>query len=274
MNDKSEIADYRREFEQKYLEHYNSLFAYLLRKLGNRADAEDITHTTFQRFLAHMEKVQWRTEVKNVNNYLRKAALNLCVDLWKRKIDETQVSYDDEEDEKTQHDLQEQAVQRDDPYTSIENRIFYKEVYKSLPLNAILGRLSKYELDLLYLHVVDEGTAEEIAKIVDKDVHQVRYDLNKLLAKIRYRVNKLFPSQLTINREEIRTRFRNKLERVAPVNTYKRIKPINTVRPKHEAEHESWLSLSGKRLGDAYGQAEEEYSLDSIIEANPEYEGR
>jgi hypothetical protein len=44
---------------------------------------------------------------------------------------------------------------------------------------------------------------------------------------------------------------------------------------KHDADHDSWLRLSESGLENAYGPDEEEYSLDSIREANPEYdEGR
>lgn len=48
---------------------------------------------------------------------------------------------------------------------------------------------------------------------------------------------------------------------------------IVTILPKQETEHESWLGLSSKRLEDAYGEDEEDYSLDLIKEANPEYAG-
>jgi hypothetical protein len=53
-------------------------------------------------------------------------------------------------------------------------------------------------------------------------------------------------------------------------------KLIVTVLPKDNsnAEREAWLQLSMKKLEDAYGQVEPEYSLDLIKEANPEYEGR
>jgi hypothetical protein len=46
------------------------------------------------------------------------------------------------------------------------------------------------------------------------------------------------------------------------------------VLPNHDAERESWLHLSREKLEDAYDEDEEEYSLNSIKEANPEYEGR
>jgi hypothetical protein len=39
-------------------------------------------------------------------------------------------------------------------------------------------------------------------------------------------------------------------------------------------EREAWLRLSLEGLNRAYSEDEPEYSLDRIIEANPEYEGR
>ena len=59
-----------------------------------------------------------------------------------------------------------------------------------------------------------------------------------------------------------------------PVELELNTKLIVTVLPKQDAEHEAWLRLSGKGLEGAYGDVEEEYSLDSIKEANPEYAGR
>jgi hypothetical protein len=59
-----------------------------------------------------------------------------------------------------------------------------------------------------------------------------------------------------------------------PVELEPNTRLMVTVLPNHDAERESWLHLSGKKLGDAYGENEEEYSLDLIKEANPEYEGR
>jgi hypothetical protein len=59
-----------------------------------------------------------------------------------------------------------------------------------------------------------------------------------------------------------------------PVELEPNTRLIVTVLPNQDAERESWLRLSGKRLEDAYSIDEEEYSLDLIKEANPEYEGR
>ncbi len=55
-----------------------------------------------------------------------------------------------------------------------------------------------------------------------------------------------------------------------PVELELNTKLIVTILPKQDAEREPWLQLSGKMLEGAYSDIEEEYSLDSIREANPE----
>jgi len=47
---------------------------------------------------------------------------------------------------------------------------------------------------------------------------------------------------------------------------------IVTILPNHDAEHDSWLRLSADTLRQAYSNGEEEYSLDLIKAANPDYE--
>ncbi len=49
---------------------------------------------------------------------------------------------------------------------------------------------------------------------------------------------------------------------------------IVTVLPNHDSERESWLRLSAYGLRQAYGDNEEEYSLDLIKDPNPDYEGK
>jgi hypothetical protein len=53
-------------------------------------------------------------------------------------------------------------------------------------------------------------------------------------------------------------------------------KLLITVLPKEEVdeERENWFRLAASNFANAYAEDETEYSLDSIKEANPEYEGR
>ncbi|PSB24752.1 hypothetical protein [Stenomitos frigidus] len=58
-----------------------------------------------------------------------------------------------------------------------------------------------------------------------------------------------------------------------PFNLEPNTRLIITILPKQDAERESWLSLSGSRLEAAYGEDEEDYPVDLIKQANPEYAG-
>lgn len=56
-----------------------------------------------------------------------------------------------------------------------------------------------------------------------------------------------------------------------PIELEPNTKLIVTVLGVHDAEHDSWLCLSNQGLENAYGPDEEDYSLDLIKEANPDY---
>jgi hypothetical protein len=57
-----------------------------------------------------------------------------------------------------------------------------------------------------------------------------------------------------------------------PVELEPDTKLLITVLSKDDTERESWLRLSHAALANAYDEAEDGYALDSIIEANPDYE--
>jgi RNA polymerase sigma factor (sigma-70 family) len=176
--------DQRLQFTLRWLEYYNFVFNFVYRELNNKSDAEDITQTTFQRFLAAMERTNWK--VKYIKAYLRTTAKHLCYEFWEHRREEGIVSSDDQHDEKTQRDLERKAMESDDSMREIEDRIDHEKLLQSLP-HAIFNGLSEYELTILNLDIVEELSNKEIAKVVGKDVPSVRYDLQKVRARIRYR---------------------------------------------------------------------------------------
>ena len=54
-------------------------------------------------------------------------------------------------------------------------------------MNTILKDLTEEERELIQLHVIEERSTKEIAKLLDKDVKKVRWEWNKLSAKLRTR---------------------------------------------------------------------------------------
>jgi RNA polymerase sigma-70 factor, ECF subfamily len=47
-------------FLELYDRHFHRVYAYVLRRAGNRAEAEDVTAEVFHRALANLDKYEWR----------------------------------------------------------------------------------------------------------------------------------------------------------------------------------------------------------------------
>ena len=179
------VIDNRQFFEQHSGELYESLFRQVIKLTRNQRDAEDITQTAFMKVLEQMQRPNWRIDTKSIRAYLGQTARNLHRDRWRSKS--KTISYDDDD---VREAIEQKAAFNDDSVARMDNRIYYKELFEALP-NVILKDSTDYELQLLQLRKVDQLNWEQIAEIVGQSETQVRYDLHKLEARIRYRVAKL-----------------------------------------------------------------------------------
>jgi len=179
------VINDRQFFQQHSGELYESLFRQVIKLTRNRRDAEDITQTAFMKVLEQMQRPNWKIDPKSIRAYLGQTARNLHRDRWRSKS--KTLSYDDKDVRET---IEQQAAFNDDSVARMDNRIYYKELFEALP-NAILKDSTDYERQLLQLRKVDQLSWEEIAEVVGQSANQVRYDLHKLEARIRYRVAKI-----------------------------------------------------------------------------------
>jgi len=179
------VIDNRQFFEQHSGELYESLFRQVIKLTRNRRDAEDITQSAFMKVLEQMQRPNWKIDTKSIRAYLGQTARNLHRDRWRSKS--KTISYDDNDVRET---IEQQAAVNDDSVARMDNRIYYKELFEALP-NVILKDSTDYERQLLQLRKVDQLRWEEIAEIVGRSVNQVRYDLHKLEARLRYRVARI-----------------------------------------------------------------------------------
>jgi RNA polymerase sigma factor (sigma-70 family) len=179
------VIDDRQFFEQHSGELYESLFRQVIKLTRNRRDAEDITQSAFMKVLEQMQRPNWKIDTKSIRAYLGQTARNLHRDRWRSKS--KTISYDDNDVRET---IEQQAAVNDDSVARMDNRIYYKELFEALP-NVILKDSTDYERQLLQLRKVDQLPWEEIAEIVGRSVNQVRYDLHKLEARLRYRVARI-----------------------------------------------------------------------------------
>jgi len=63
------------------------------------------------------------------------------------------------------------------------------------------------------------------------------------------------------------------LELAGPIASHQGERVIVSVISHNDEEHNEWISFSGNRLQDAYGETEPDYPLGLVKESNPEYKG-
>ncbi len=76
-------------------------------------------------------------------------------------------------------------------YDDINRRLYYKKLYEQLPIKCILSDLTEDQRTLLGLNIVEERRAEEIARMLNRDVKEVRWELNTLKTTLRKRARAL-----------------------------------------------------------------------------------
>ena len=76
----AEPAPPRADWEAVYRDHVVPVYRFVYARIGNRADAEDVTSTTFMRALPHLRSDVSEGELRS---YLRSTARTVLADLWR-----------------------------------------------------------------------------------------------------------------------------------------------------------------------------------------------
>jgi RNA polymerase sigma-70 factor, ECF subfamily len=71
-----------RRFGELYERHFERVYAYVSRRVGNRAAAEDVTSEVFHHALANITKYEWRGAPFGA--WLMRIASNALADRWRR----------------------------------------------------------------------------------------------------------------------------------------------------------------------------------------------
>lgn len=175
------------EFEANIEKYFKDLFRGVMRLTHDRTEAEGITQATLLRFFRLMDSNDWNSEIKNTHAYLMKIAKQIWNDR-KRKAAMAPRSYDEAEEFE---ELDRSAADSGDNAGGIENHIYLKEMLKTVPLKVIFNGVNEYEKQLFYLKNIEEMSFTDISNAVGKSPKQVRNDLNRLQAKIRFRARQL-----------------------------------------------------------------------------------
>lgn len=119
-------------------EEYDKIYRYCYFKLGHQQLAEDITQETFLRFLENSTYYEKGKKIR----YLYTIAHNLCVDVYRSKLEEP---------------LEEQFLSEDK-----EN-----EILASIVIKNALAKLTREEQEILLLRYVNEVPVSVICRILN-----------------------------------------------------------------------------------------------------------
>src|ERR1700756_4153539 len=82
-------------FAELYENNFHRVYAFVARRVQNRAEAEDITAEVFQQALVNLGRFQWRGVP--FASWLLRIAANALADLWQRPASRLEVARDAEE---------------------------------------------------------------------------------------------------------------------------------------------------------------------------------
>lgn len=155
-------------FAQLFEAHFDNLYRYIMLKVGNRADAEDLTQQTFLKALESIGSYRWRG--LPFSSWLFRIAHNQAVDYYRKRSKEQNVPLDET-----------RALASDDPASLAEQRITLAQ------LAVACRQLTEAQREVIYLRFSSEMSVAETAKIMGKKegaVKVLQHDAVKKLRKI------------------------------------------------------------------------------------------
>jgi RNA polymerase sigma-70 factor (ECF subfamily) len=155
-----------RRFAELYDEHFARVYAYVARRVGNRAEAEDVTAEVFHHALANLGRYEWRGTPFAA--WLFRIAANGIADRWRKSARE-----------------QGGAAQEDsgspDDFAEAEHRASLFRMVEKLPAE---------QRRVIAMRFVEGKTAEEIGKEIKKSAGAVRQLQFRALENLRARIGK------------------------------------------------------------------------------------
>lgn len=161
------------------IEGYKNLITYAVRLTRDPVEAEDLVQEAIYLLL------KTRVTPESTYNYLCRIIRNVYVDKFHKRRHVQLISIDDKENKELYNQLVNSPVNR------IENDLYYKELIASSLVLVLLKGLNEKEKNIYLMNVVEEMSAKEIAAVLDADVNLIRYELNRINAKLRYRARQL-----------------------------------------------------------------------------------
>jgi len=158
-------------FGQLYEEHFDRIYRYVMLRVRNQADAEDITQQVFLKALENIGSYRWRG--MPFASWLFRIAHNLVVDYWKKKSREKVAAVAPEEIDQM---VEESS---NDPATLAELNFDMKQ------LAAACEQLTDGQREIVSLRFAGGLSVAEAAKVMGKSEGAVKVLQHVALVKLR-----------------------------------------------------------------------------------------
>jgi RNA polymerase sigma-70 factor (ECF subfamily) len=158
-------------FGQLYEENFDRIYRYVVLRVRNQADAEDITQQVFLKALEKIGSYRWRG--MPFASWLFRIAHNMVVDYWKKKSREKVTAVAPEEIDQVA------APSSNDPATLAELKFDMKQ------LAVACEQLSEGQREIISLRFAGGLSVAESAKVMGKSEGAVKVLQHAALVKLR-----------------------------------------------------------------------------------------
>jgi RNA polymerase sigma-70 factor (ECF subfamily) len=155
-------------FAELYEIHFERVYAYVVRRVRDRAETEDLTSEVFHHALAHLQKYEWRGIPFAA--WLYRIAANLISDRWHRMGREPRAD-DPQEIESVQAAGSE-----------------FAEVERRATLFRLVACLPEEQRRVVVLRFVDQKSVKEVAKEIRKTEGAVKQLQFRALSSLKARM--------------------------------------------------------------------------------------
>jgi len=155
-------------FAELYENNFARVYAYVVRRVGNRAETEDLTSEVFHQALANLKRFEWRGIPFSA--WLFRIAANLISDRWQRSGRE-QVADDPQQIESAQASPAE-----------------IEEVERRATLFRLVGNLPAEQRRVVVLRFVEQKSIKEVAQEIRKTEGAVKQLQFRALSSLRERM--------------------------------------------------------------------------------------
>jgi RNA polymerase sigma factor (sigma-70 family) len=162
-----------KDIEQIYTHHVDALFTYGKNLGFNREVVEDAIHDVFEKLAFDKNKLD---NVSDIRFYLYKSIKNRLIDIHKYQKEEIQTESTD--------------ILLELPFNitvSVENILIEQEEKKLIKneIEGMLNTLTDRQREVIYLRYVQEYTYEQIAELMQINVHSCRKLVSKAIVNLR-----------------------------------------------------------------------------------------